>query len=116
VESMVNREFWKGKRVFVTGHTGFKGSWLVTWLTNMGAKVTGYSLAPETQPSLFSEIEKDLSMDSIIGDICDYESFSQALKKANPEVVLHMAAQPLVRLSYVKPIETFQTNVIRTAN
>lgn len=116
MESMVNREFWKGKRVFVTGHTGFKGSWLVTWLVNMGAKVTGYSLAPETQPSLFSEIEKDLAMDSIIGDICDYESFSQALKKANPEIVLHMAAQPLVRLSYDKPIETFQTNIIGTAN
>lgn len=113
---MVSPEFWKGKRVFVTGHTGFKGSWLVTWLKNMGAKVTGYSLAPETQPSLFTELEKDLGMESIIGDIRDFESFSKSLKKANPEIVFHMAAQPLVRYSYDHPIETFQTNIIGTAN
>lgn len=81
MESMVNNQidpsFWKGKRVFVTGHTGFKGSWLSVWLHNLGANLTGFSLAPDTQPSLFSEIEKDLSMTSIIGDIRNLE----ALKK-----------------------------------
>jgi len=113
---VVNADFWNGKRVLVTGHTGFKGSWMVTWLRSMGAQVSGYSLAPDTQPSLFSEIEKDLKMDSVIGDICDLESFSKSVNKANPEIIFHMAAQPLVRLSYDKPLETFQTNIIGTAN
>lgn len=116
MENMVNPGFWSGKKVFVTGHTGFKGSWLVTWLRKMGATVTGYSLAPDTNPSLFSELEKDLGMDSIIGDIRDYEGFSKALHKANPEIIFHMAAQPLVRYSYDRPLETFQTNIIGTAN
>lgn len=113
---VVTPEFWKNKRVVVTGHTGFKGSWLVCWLKKMGAQVTGYSLAPETQPSLFTEVEKDLKIESVIGDIRDLDSFSRCLQKADPEIVFHLAAQPLVRYSYEKPLETFQTNIIGTAN
>lgn len=113
---VVSPEFWNGKRVYVTGHTGFKGSWLVTWLKKMGAQVTGYSLAPETKPSLFSEMENDLMMTSEIGDIRDFEKFSKSLQRANPEIIFHMAAQPLVRYSYDHPIETFQTNIMGTAN
>jgi len=117
MESLVVRpEFWNGRRVLVTGHTGFKGSWLVTWLKRLGACVSGYSLEPETNPSLFTELEKDLDMDSMIGDIRDFDKFSRSLRVANPEIIFHMAAQPLVRDSYVKPLETFQTNIIGTAN
>jgi CDP-glucose 4,6-dehydratase len=117
VESMVvSAEFWKGKRVYVTGHTGFKGSWLVTWLKKLGAEVTGFSLAPDTQPSLFGEIEKELGIKSIVGDIRNMEAFSKSLHEADPEIIFHMAAQPLVRYSYDFPIETFQTNIIGTAN
>jgi CDP-glucose 4,6-dehydratase len=108
--------FWKDKRVFVTGHTGFKGSWLSVWLHNLGAKVTGFSLAPDTQPSLFTEIEKDLAMNSIIGDIRNLEALKKSLIEADPEIIFHMAAQPLVRYSYDFPLETFHTNIIGTAN
>lgn len=117
MESMVvSADFWRGKSVLVTGHTGFKGGWLVTWLKKLGATVSGYSLAPETQPSLFNELEKDLAMDSTIGDIRDFEAFSRCLHKVNPDIIFHMAAQPLVRYSYQHPLETFQTNILGTAN
>lgn len=117
MEGMVaSPEFWHGKRVLVTGHTGFKGSWLVTWLRSMKAEVTGYSLAPETTPSLFSEIEKDLGMRSVIGDIRNLDEMSKCVRDAQPEIIFHMAAQPLVRLSYDQPLETFQTNIMGTAN
>ena len=113
---MINKNFWKEKKVFVTGHTGFKGSWLSLWLTSMGAKVTGYALNPPTVPSLFElcNIEKDLC--SIIGDIRDANLLKKALKEANPEIVIHMAAQPIVRESYKNPIETYSTNVMGTVN
>lgn len=113
---VVNASFWKNKRVYVTGHTGFKGSWMVTWLTQMGAHVTGYALPPATTPSLFTEVEKELQMHSELGDISHYQKFSESLHRADPEIIFHMAAQPLVRYSYEQPLETFQTNIMGTAN
>lgn len=114
---MINRDFWKNKKVFLTGHTGFKGSWLSLWLTELGAKVYGYSLEPITSPSLFSlaSVGKRITS-SVIGDIRDYEKLSNALKKASPEIVIHMSAQPLVRKSYRDPIETYSSNVMGTVN
>lgn len=108
--------FYKDKRVFITGHTGFKGSWLCKLLTNAGADVTGYSLEPPTNPSLFqiAQIEKDIH--SVIGDIRNYESLKKAFDDAKPEIVLHLAAQPLVRLSYREPAYTYETNVMGTVN
>lgn len=108
--------FWKNKKVLVTGHTGFKGSWLCLWLRKLGAEVIGYALNPPTQPSLFhiGNIDQDIS--SIIGDIRDYDHLMKTIKKYKPEVVFHLAAQPLVRESYINPIETLQTNIIGTAN
>lgn len=108
--------FYKGKKVFVTGHTGFKGSWLCKVLTKAGAIVTGYSLTPPTTPSLFSvaEIEKDIV--SVIGDIRDYRTLKEAFDKAEPEIVLHLAAQPIVRDSYKDPVYTYETNVMGTVN
>ncbi len=108
--------YYKGKKVFVTGHTGFKGSWLCKILTNVGAEVTGYSLKPPTSPSLFeiAEIEKDIT--SVIGDIRDYKALKEAFDKAQPEVVLHLAAQPIVRDSYKDPAYTYETNVMGTVN
>lgn len=113
---MVNPNFWYGKRVFLTGHTGFKGSWLSLWLQHMGAIVKGYSLAPPTNPSLFVEADVASGMNSDIGDIRDYESLLQSMEHFSPEIVIHMAAQPLVRLSYDMPIETYSTNVMGTVN
>ena len=108
--------FYKGKKVFVTGHTGFKGSWLCKILSNAGAYVTGYSLQPPSTPSLFeiAEIEKDVN--SVIGDIRDYNSLKKAFDKAQPEIVLHLAAQPIVRDSYRDPAYTYETNVMGTVN
>lgn len=105
---------YKNKVVLVTGHTGFKGSWLVTWLKQMGARVIGVSLAPDTQPSHYELLDTDI--ESHIIDICDYEKLASCFKKINPEIVFHLAAQPLVRDSYIHPIQTLQTNVIGTAN
>ena len=108
--------FYKGKKVFVTGHTGFKGSWLCKILADAGAIVTGYSLQPPTQPSLFNiaEIQKDIT--SIIGDIRNYQSLKAAFDAAQPEIVLHLAAQPIVRDSYKDPAYTYETNVMGTVN
>lgn len=113
----LNPNFWKDKRVFITGHTGFKGSWLSIWLSQMGAKVTGYSLSPPTKPSLF-EIAKVKSIleKSYISDIRNFDKLKQAIKSSKPEVVIHMAAQPLVRDSYKIPIETYSTNVMGTVH
>lgn len=108
----VNTGFWQGKRVFLTGHTGFKGSWLGAWLTRLGAHVTGFSLAPETTPSHFGLLPKEY--ESLEGDICDLEALGGALRKANPDVVFHMAAQSLVRTSYADPVGTYATNVLGT--
>lgn len=105
-------QFWRGKRVLVTGHTGFKGSWLSLWLQAMSAKVSGLALAPPTQPSLFVEASVADGMQSIEGDIRDLDGVNAAMARVRPEIVLHLAAQPLVRRSYVDPIETYGTNVM----
>lgn len=112
----MNQIFWRGKCVLVTGHTGFKGSWLALWLQNMGAQVVGYALAPPTKPSLFEVAAVGKSMTSIIGDIRDLEKLRAAFTEHKPEVVFHMAAQPLVRYSYAEPVETYSTNVMGTVN
>ncbi len=108
--------FYKNKKVFVTGHTGFKGAWLCKMLSNLGAIVTGYSLEPPTEPSLFNiaNIENDIT--SVIGDIRDMESLNKAFDEAKPEIVFHLAAQPIVRDSYKNPRYTYETNVMGTVN
>ena len=113
---MLDLEFYRGKRVFVTGHTGFKGSWLCKILSVAGAKVTGYSLTPPTDPDLFSlsGVEKDIV--SVIGDVRDLASLKKAYDEARPEIVLHLAAQPIVRDSYKDPVYTYETNVMGTVN
>ncbi|WP_167632492.1 CDP-glucose 4,6-dehydratase [Mariprofundus ferrooxydans] len=108
--------FWKGKRVFVTGHTGFKGSWLCLWLKSLEAEVTGYALAPATSPSLFDAAYVSDGVVSLIGDVRDREGLAQAMHAACPEVVIHMAAQALVRYSYRHPVETYEVNVMGTVN
>lgn len=108
--------FWNGKKVLVTGHTGFKGSWLCLWLQKLGAEVIGYALEPPTNPSLFKLAKVDENMLSIIGDIRNNKMLVDAIRKYKPEIVFHLAAQPLVRKSYYNPIETFETNVMGTAN
>lgn len=108
--------FYKGKRVFVTGHTGFKGSWLCALLQKAGAQVTGYALAPPTDPALFDVAHISGNMTSIIGDIRDFPALQAAFKQSNPEIVFHLAAQPLVRESYQDPRGTYDTNVMGTVN
>lgn len=114
---LVDSSFWKDKRVFLTGHTGFKGGWLALWLSMMGAKVTGYALAPNTSPNFFdaTKLKEDLEQ-SYIADIRDLEKLQKAISEAKPDVVIHMAAQPLVRYSYVNPVETYATNVMGTVH
>lgn len=116
LKSKVNPSFWKGKRVYLTGHTGFKGSWLSIWLESMGAIVKGYALEPPTSPSLFNVAGLSNHIDSEIGDIRDLVRLKSSMVNFNPDILIHMAAQPLVRLSYKEPIETFQTNVMGTVN
>ncbi len=109
--------FWKGKKVFLTGHTGFKGSWISLWLSSMGAKVTGFALAPNTTPSLFKVAGvESLLESSLIADIRDLTVLQTAMTQAQPEIVIHMAAQPLVRYSYANPVETYATNVMGTVH
>lgn len=118
VESMVvQRDFWQNKKVFLTGHTGFKGSWLALWLQSMGAKVTGYALSPPTEPNLFTvaKVEHGL-INHIIGDIRDADQLKAAMHAAQPDIVLHLAAQALVRYSYAQPIETYSVNVMGTVH
>ena len=105
-----------GKRVLLTGHTGFKGSWLSRWLLDLGADVTGYALEPDTSPSLFADLGLAAVMDSHIGDIRDAARFDEVFAEVRPELVLHLAAQPLVRRSYTEPRYTLETNVMGTAN
>ncbi len=116
VMRMIDASFWKGKRVFITGHTGFKGSWLTLWLQSMGAVLKGYSLNPPTEPSLYDSAGVDKLIDSTIGDIRNFEQLSAAIGEFKPEIVFHMAAQPLVRLSYDEPIDTYSTNVMGTVH
>ncbi|MCE5331144.1 MAG: CDP-glucose 4,6-dehydratase [Bacteroidales bacterium] len=108
--------FFKNKKIFITGHTGFKGSWLCLLLHKLGAEVYGYALNPPTKPSLYEEAKIDTYISSYIGDIRDLEKLERTIRHIQPEIVIHMAAQPLVRESYKNPIETYQTNVIGTAN
>ena len=112
----VDSSFWKGKKIYLTGHTGFKGSWLSLWLQSMGAVVKGYSLEPNTTPNLFTEASVDDAMDSEIGDIRNLEQLTESMVSFNPDILIHMAAQPLVRLSYQEPVDTYTTNVIGTVN
>ncbi len=113
---MISSAFWHGKKVLVTGCTGFKGSWLVTWLNEMGADVYGYSLAPPTNPSMFDILKLEGKISFQMGDIRDYTQFSNFLNMVNPEIIFHLAAQPLVRYSYDNPIETYHTNVLGLVN
>ncbi len=107
---------YKGRRVLVTGHTGFKGSWLTLWLKNMGAEVCGYSLAPNTDPSMFTELKITNNIKSVTGDILDVNKLEETFNNFKPEIAFHLAAQPIVRLSYAEPVLTYQTNVIGTLN
>lgn len=108
--------FWADKRVFITGHTGFKGSWLSLWLQKAGATVVGYSLEPPTEPSLFATANVAAGMTSLIGDVRDLEKLQKAIADHQPKIVFHMAAQPLVRYSYQHPVETYATNVMGTVH
>lgn len=110
------KDFYNGKNVLITGHTGFKGSWLSQILVNWNANVVGYSLNPPTEPNLFKLLDLDSSMDSVIGDIRDLNNLKNVFNKFEPEIVIHMAAQPLVRESYENPVYTFETNVMGTVN
>ena len=113
----MNPDFWKNRSVFLTGHTGFKGGWMTLALSQMGAKVSGYSLAPTTKPNFFSILKlKKYLAKSTIGNILDLKLLKKSIKEAKPSIVIHMAAQPLVHQSYKTPIETIMTNVIGTAN
>jgi len=112
----INSAFWNGKRVFLTGHTGFKGSWLSLWLQSMGSELHGLALNPPTTPALFDEARVGAGMQSTIGDIRDYDTVLARMKYCQPDIVIHMAAQPLVRYSYQAPIETYATNVMGTVH
>jgi CDP-glucose 4,6-dehydratase len=112
----LNSEFWRGKRVFLTGHTGFKGSWLCLWLSEMGAEVTGYSIDVPTDPSLFELARVAERVGDIRGDIRSPDELGKAMREARPELIIHMAAQSLVRHSYDSPVETYATNVMGTVN
>lgn len=113
---VMNKEFWKNKKILITGHTGFKGSWLTIWLKRLGAEITGFSKSVPTNPSLFeiSGIKKDIK--SITGNIQNYEFLKETINETKPEIIFHMAAQSLVIKSYSEPIETFSTNIMGTAN
>ncbi len=112
----MNIAFWRGKRVLLTGHTGFKGAWLSHWLGKLGAEVTGYSLPPATGPALFNVMAPWPDLDSVIGDVRDRQSLEPAVGSSDPEIVIHMAAQALVGESYTDPVGTLSTNAIGTAN
>ena len=119
LESVVmqpSASFWHGKRVLLTGHTGFKGAWLALWLQRLGADVTGVALTPPTSPNLFELAKVASSMHSHVCDIRDAQALATLVRHAQPEIVLHLAAQALVRASYRDPIQTFSTNVMGTAH
>ncbi len=107
---------YQGKRVLVTGHTGFKGSWLTQWLQLLGAEVTGFSLPPPTTPSLFEQLELPRRMRHVVGDVRDLAALEATIREAKPDFIFHLAAQPLVRLSYREPVETYTTNVMGTVH
>lgn len=113
---MVKKSFWKNRRVFITGHTGFKGAWLTAWLKKMDAEIAGFSLPPPTTPSLFKSADLGSGILSVQGDVRDLEALGSCLEKFSPEVVFHLAAQSLVRKSYRDPVETYQTNIMGTVH
>ena len=113
---MLDRAFWNGRRVFLTGHTGFKGSWLSLWLEKLGASVTGYALDPPTTPNLFEQAQVSSSVESVHGDVRDLPRLKSSLAECRPDVVIHMAAQSVVRRGYSDPIETYSSNVMGTVN
>ena len=113
---MINKDFWAGKRVLLTGHTGFKGGWLALWLASMGARVMGYALAPSTQPSLWQYSEGYSGLSSTIADVRDLAALSETVKTFRPEIVFHLAAQALVRASYEDPVGTYSANVMGTVH
>ncbi len=115
-EMVVDKDFWRGRRVLLTGHTGFKGSWLSLWLQQLGAHLVGYALPPPTTPNLFSSVDIADGMRSITGDVRDLARLRSAFDEHKPEIVIHMAAQSLVRRSYAEPVETYATNVMGTVN
>jgi CDP-glucose 4,6-dehydratase len=113
---MLNAAFWAGKRVFITGHTGFKGSWLSLWLQSLGAELKGFALPPDTEPALFHVARVQEGMLSEFGDIRDFDRLAGSMESFQPQIVIHMAAQPLVRLSYRDPVSTYATNVMGTVH
>ncbi|HEY4812295.1 MAG TPA: CDP-glucose 4,6-dehydratase [Solirubrobacteraceae bacterium] len=113
---MLDASFWRDRRVLLTGHTGFKGSWLALWLQSLGANVTGFALDAPTQPSLYELARVGEGMHSLMGDVRDHHALAGALEQAQPEIVIHMAAQSLVRRSFAEPSETYATNVMGTVN
>jgi CDP-glucose 4,6-dehydratase len=115
-KAAIDRHFWSGRRVFMTGHTGFKGSWLTAWLYSLGAEVTGLSLGPPTSPSLFEAVGLRRFCADQVGDIRDLDAVRRALTNARAEVVLHLAAQPIVRTGYQEPVGTYETNIMGTVN
>ena len=112
----INQDFWAGKRVLVTGHTGFKGSWLSLWLHMMKAEVFGFALTPAIEPALFNEAKVGDRVTSIIGDVRNFDAVQNAVAVSKPDIIIHMAAQPLVRYSYLHPVETYSTNVMGTVH
>jgi CDP-glucose 4,6-dehydratase len=112
----MNSSFWKGKKVLITGNTGFKGSWLSLWLLSMGANIRGYALQPDKKINLFNTFNLDNNMETEFKDIRDFENLNKNFKKFDPEIIFHMAAQPLVRYSYDNPLETYSVNIMGTAN
>ncbi len=114
--ALVEPEFWNNKRIFVTGHTGFKGSWLCIWLQYMGAILKGYSLEPDTDPSMFRLINVESQINTEYGDILNYEALAKSMKSFNPDILIHLAAQPIVQLSYLEPQKTYLTNIMGTVN
>lgn len=113
---MADHSFWRGRKVFITGHTGFKGSWLCLWLHALGADVTGYALSPPTNPSLFEQANVGNCVKSLHGDVRDFQQLKNAVQDCQPDVVIHMAAQTVVRIGYDNPIETYSTNVMGTVH
>lgn len=113
---MINESFWKDKKVFITGHTGFKGAWLSIWLNELGANLLGYALEPNTLPSLFKLANVDTFAQTVIGDIRDLDLLKKKMSEFEPDIVIHMAAQPLVRESYENPVDTYAINVMGTVN
>ena len=112
----MDQAFWNGKRVLVTGHTGFKGGWMSLWLARLGANVTGFALPPPTEPSLYEAAKIGRRVDTTIGDLRNAEAVNDAVARCRPDIVFHMAAQALVRRSYRDPVETYATNVMGTVH